>query len=103
MVADLNGIRAVEHEVRSGHIRFLAILEHGKPAGWALSRSSPSMSVTLDSRDVDESPAHFANNSCQGTEGYQLRGPASALPSWIGWDREQSIDISKSITYIFDY
>jgi hypothetical protein len=77
MVADLNGIRAVEHEVGSSPTRFLAILEHGKPPGWALSRSSPSMSVIVDSRDVDESLALFANNGCQGTEGCQMRGPAS--------------------------
>jgi hypothetical protein len=103
MVADLYGIRAVEHEVRSGPTRFLAILEHGKSPGWALSRSSPIMSVIVDSRDVDESPTLFANHGFQGTEGCQFRGPASPLPSWTGWDLEQSIDISKSITYIFAY
>ena len=100
MLADLNGIRAVEHEVRSGPRRFLVILENGKPPEWALSRSSSSMSAIADSRDVDESADLVATNGCQETEGCQMLGPASPLPSWIGWGREQSIDIPKSITYI---
>jgi len=100
MLADLNGIRAVEHEVRSGPRRFLVILENGKPPEWALSRSSSSMSAIADSRDVDESADLDATNGCQETEGCQMLGPASPLPSWIGWGREQSIDIPKSITYI---
>jgi len=100
MVADLNGIRAVEHEVRSGLARSLAILEHGKPPGWALSRSSSSMSAIADSRDVDESADLVATNGCQWTEGCQMPGAANPLPSWIGWGSDQSIDISKSIIYI---
>jgi len=103
MVADLNGIRAVEYEVRRGPTRFLAILEQGKPPGWALSRSSSSMSAIPDSRDVDESAARFAANGCQGTEGCKIPVAAIPLAARIGWGREQSIDILKSITYILGY